>query len=576
MKERWYLQTKKADFNEISRKFNISPILARLLRNRNVIGDENIKKYLSPDIERLSSPWMFKDMDKAVDILKIKIAAGNRIRVICDYDVDGVCSGYILYRSLKKLGAVVDVVVPHRIEDGYGINENLIKKAFDQGIDTILTCDNGIAAYNQVEYAKSLGMTIIVTDHHEVPYTETEQGREYIIPKADAVINHKQKDCGYPFKELCGAMVALQLISALTESYGISKRDVYRLLPYAALATICDVVELQGENRMVVQYGLKMIKNCKDVGLNALIDACKIDKNNIDSYHIGFVLGPCINASGRLDTAKRAMELLCETDREKADILAKSLKELNDERKDMTEEGTRRAIEIAKNYEDKVLVIYLNDCHESIAGIIAGRVREMYNFDKSFGDFQVVAGVDEVGRGPLAGPIVSCAVVLDLNVLDDELILWINDSKKINEKKREELAEIIKEKAVAYYIASRDSKEIDTRGIGVCNNEVFLEACNSLKIKPDLVLSDGYTVKGIQIPNKAVIKGDTKSACIAAASIVAKVYRDSLMKEYSKKYPHYAFEENAGYGTSKHIAGLKEYGPTEIHRMSFLNNILSY
>lgn len=194
MKERWYLQTKKADFNEISRKFNISPILARLLRNRNVIGDENIKKYLSPDIERLSSPWMFKDMDKAVDILKIKIAAGNRIRVICDYDVDGVCSGYILYRSLKKLGAVVDVVVPHRIEDGYGINENLIKKAFDQGIDTILTCDNGIAAYNHVEYAKSLGMTIIVTDHHEVPYTETEQGREYIIPKADAVINHKQKD----------------------------------------------------------------------------------------------------------------------------------------------------------------------------------------------------------------------------------------------------------------------------------------------------------------------------------------------------------------------------------------------
>ena len=187
MKERWYLQTKKADFNEISRKFNISPILARLLRNRNVIGDENIKKYLSPDIEKLSSPWMFKDMDKAVDILKIKIAAGNRIRVICDYDVDGVCSGYILYRSLKKLGAVVDVVVPHRIEDGYGINENLIKKAFDQGIDTILTCDNGIAAYNQVEYAKSLGMTIIVTDHHEVPYTETEQGREYIIPKADAV-----------------------------------------------------------------------------------------------------------------------------------------------------------------------------------------------------------------------------------------------------------------------------------------------------------------------------------------------------------------------------------------------------
>ena len=204
------------------------------------------------------------------------------------------------------------------------------------------------------------------------------------------------------------------------------------------------------------------------------------------------------------------------------------------------------------------------------------RLEEMKAYEKENARYELRCGIDEAGRGPLAGPIVSCAVVLDLNVLDDELILWINDSKKINEKKREELAEIIKEKAVAYYIASRDSKEIDTRGIGVCNNEVFLEACNSLKVKPDLVLSDGYTVKGIQIPNKAVIKGDTKSACIAAASIVAKVYRDSLMKEYSKKYPHYAFEENAGYGTSKHIAGLKEYGPTEIHRMSFLNNILSY
>ena len=203
------------------------------------------------------------------------------------------------------------------------------------------------------------------------------------------------------------------------------------------------------------------------------------------------------------------------------------------------------------------------------------RVRAMYNFDKSFGEYSFVAGVDEVGRGPLAGPIVSCAVVLDLNVVDDDLILWINDSKKLNEKKREELSEIIKEKALAYYISLRDSKEIDSRGIGVCNNEVFLEACNKLKVKPDFVLSDGYTVKGIEIPNKSVVKGDTKSACIAAASIVAKVYRDNLMKEYAKKYPYYAFEENAGYGTSKHIEGIKEYGPTEIHRMSFLTNILS-
>ena len=202
------------------------------------------------------------------------------------------------------------------------------------------------------------------------------------------------------------------------------------------------------------------------------------------------------------------------------------------------------------------------------------RVRAMYDFDKSFGDFNIVAGVDEVGRGPLAGPIVSCAVVLDLNVLEDELLLWINDSKKLSEKKREELAEIIKEKALSYHIASCDSEEIDRRGIGVCNNAVFLDATNSLSVKPDLVLSDGYTIKGIDIPNKSVIKGDTKSANIAAASIVAKVYRDKLMKEYAIKYPYYAFEENVGYGTSKHIEGIKQYGPSKIHRMSFLKNIL--
>ena len=375
----WTVYGKRADFFGIGERFHIDPVTVRVIRNRDVITDEDIDTYLNGSLDRLHDPGLMKNMEKGCNLMLEEIRNKKRIRIISDYDVDGVCSGYILYRSLKKLGAVVDVVVPHRIEDGYGINENLIKKAFDQGIDTILTCDNGIAAYDQVEYAKSLGMTIIVTDHHEVPYTETEQGREYIIPKADAVINHKQKDCGYPFKELCGAMVAFQLISALTESYGISKRDVYRLLPYAALATVCDVVELQGENRMVVQYGLKMIKNCKDVGLNALIDACKIDKNNIDSYHIGFVLGPCINASGRLDTAKKAMELLSETNREKADILATSLKELNDERKAMTEEGTKKAIEIAKDYDDNVLVIYLKDCHESIAGIIAGRVRERCN-----------------------------------------------------------------------------------------------------------------------------------------------------------------------------------------------------
>lgn len=379
MKEKWFLQTKRADFNHIYEKFHISPVIARIIRNRDVIGDEDIYNYLNGDLEKISSPWLFKDMDKAVDILRIKISHESKIRIICDYDVDGITSGYILFRSLKKLGANIDLVVPRRIEDGYGINEKLIKNAYDSGIDTILTCDNGISAYNQVEYAKSLGMNIIITDHHEVPFEETDGKREYIVPNADAVVNHKQADCPYPFKELCGAMVAYQLISALFETEGIGKNELYKLLPYAAIATVCDVVDLKGENRIIVKQGIKKLKDCNDIGINALINACKLDKNNLSSYQFGFVIGPCLNASGRLDTAKRATELLDCIDTQKAEVLAKKLVELNAERKDMTNEGAMTAIEMAQDMDDKVLVLYLKDCHESIAGIIAGRVREKYN-----------------------------------------------------------------------------------------------------------------------------------------------------------------------------------------------------
>ena len=379
MKEKWFLQTKRADFNHIYEKFHISPVIARIIRNRDVIGDEDIYNYLNGDLEKISSPWLFKDMDKAVDILRIKISHESKIRIICDYDVDGITSGYILFRSLKKLGANIDLVVPHRIEDGYGINEKLIKNAYDSGIDTILTCDNGISAYNQVEYAKSLGMNIIITDHHEVPFEETDGKREYIVPNADAVVNHKQADCPYPFKELCGAMVAYQLISALFETEGIGKNELYKLLPYAAIATVCDVVDLKGENRIIVKQGIKKLKDCNDIGINALINACKLDKNNLSSYQFGFVIGPCLNASGRLDTAKRATELLDCIDTQKAEVLAKELVELNAESKDMTNEGAMTAIEMAQDMDEKVLVLYLKDCHESIAGIIAGRVREKYN-----------------------------------------------------------------------------------------------------------------------------------------------------------------------------------------------------
>lgn len=379
MNEKWFLQTKKADFNGIAKKYNISPITARLMRNRDVISEKEINQYLNGTINEISSPWLFKDMDKAVNILSIKINNESKIRIICDYDVDGVCSGYILHTCLKYLGADVDVVVPHRIEDGYGINERLIQQAYDQGVDTIVTCDNGIAAIKQIEYAKELGMTVVVTDHHEVVFEENNGEKKYILPNADAIVNHKQIDCQYPFKELCGAMVAFQFMRALFENMHVSERFILKLLPYGAMATVCDVVELKGENRIIVKEGLEALKTNNDIGINALINQCKLNKKNLDSYHFGFILGPCLNASGRLDTAKKAMDLLECEDEKHAEVLAESLKKLNDERKDLTEKGTKEAIEKAEQLDDSVLVIYLEHCHESIAGIIAGRVREKYN-----------------------------------------------------------------------------------------------------------------------------------------------------------------------------------------------------
>lgn len=379
MNEKWFLQTKKADFNGIAKKYNISPITARLMRNRDVISEKEINQYLNGTINEISSPWLFKGMDKAVNILSIKINNENKIRIICDYDVDGICSGYILHTCLKYLGADVDVVVPHRIEDGYGINERLIQQAYDQGVDTIVTCDNGIAAIKQIEYAKELGMTVVVTDHHEIVFEESNGEKKYILPNADAIVNHKQIDCQYPFKELCGAMVAFQFMRALFENMHVSERFILKLLPYGAMATVCDVVELKGENRIIVKEGLEALKINKDIGINALINQCKLNKENLDSYHFGFILGPCLNASGRLDTAKKAMDLLECEDEKYAEVLAEALKKLNDERKDLTEKGTKEAIEKAEQLDDSVLVIYLEHCHESIAGIIAGRVREKYN-----------------------------------------------------------------------------------------------------------------------------------------------------------------------------------------------------
>ena len=376
---------KKADFNGIAEKYQISPIIARLMRNRDVIGDEAIDFYLNGTVEDLYDGLLMKDMDRAVDILKEKIEEGKKIRVIGDYDIDGVNATYILQQGLAGLGADVDTDIPDRIKDGYGLNQMLIDRALEDDVDTIVTCDNGIAAMSEIAYGKENGMTIVVTDHHEVPYLEENGKKKYLLPPADAVVDPHRADCEYPFKGLCGAAVAYKLVEVLYRVSGKSEQEVEHLqdnlMENVAIATIGDVMDLVGENRVFVKKGLELLKTTKNEGLHALMQCTGVDTANLNTYHIGFVLGPCINAGGRLDTAKRALELLNASNRREAVTLAADLKELNDSRKEMTEEGVEEAvrqIESSSWKDDQVLVVYLPECHESIAGIIAGRIKERY------------------------------------------------------------------------------------------------------------------------------------------------------------------------------------------------------
>ncbi len=380
--EKWVVCTKKADFYGIAEKFRINPVIARLIRNRDVIGDEKIQEYLYGTLADLPSGRKMKDLEKAAEILEKKIQEGCRIRIIGDYDIDGVTSTTILLKGLKRLGAKVDTCIPDRIKDGYGINEHLISKALEDGIDTIVTCDNGIAAYNEITEAKESGMTVVITDHHDVPFRDTKNGRKWIIPPADAVVNPKQQNCPYPNKNLCGAVVAWKLIWIMYENAGIPTEEILTFTELAAVATVGDVMDLQGENRIIVKEGLRQLSHTETPGLKALIQVNNLEHAEISSYHVGFVLGPCINASGRLDTASRALKLLCEQDPVEAARLAGDLIALNESRKAMTEQGKEEAIEKVENSDlknDRVLVIYLPDCHESLAGIIAGRIRELYN-----------------------------------------------------------------------------------------------------------------------------------------------------------------------------------------------------
>ncbi len=381
MKEKWVLLAKGADFEGLAQKFHIDPLTARLIRNRDVVGEEAVEKYLHGGFSQTYSPWLLKDMKTAVGLLLQKAAEKKPVRIIGDYDIDGVCAVYILRRGLRAVGIEADYDIPDRIADGYGINRRLIEKARQDGIDTIVTCDNGIAAAEEVGYAKEQGMTVIITDHHEVPFLGSDSEKRFILPPADAIINPKQQDCAYPYPGLCGAMVACKLVEALFEETGADKEQLSELLEFGAIATIGDVMDLTDENRIIVKCGLEQLHRTGHIGLNALFAVNRLKKEEISPYHIGFVAGPCLNASGRLDSAKRALALLEAEDPVSALRLAEDLKELNDSRKILTEQAVKRAIEMIETtdlHRDKVLVVYLPDCHESIAGIIAGRIREAY------------------------------------------------------------------------------------------------------------------------------------------------------------------------------------------------------
>ncbi|MDO4454379.1 MAG: single-stranded-DNA-specific exonuclease RecJ [Eubacteriales bacterium] len=380
--EKWFVAAKKANFYKIAEEFHISPVTARLIRNRDVVGEQEIRQYLYGSLQDLYDPAKMKGAMETAAILKEKIEQEKKIRIIGDYDIDGVNASYILLQALKRCGAYVDVEIPDRMKDGYGINEQLIDFAYKEGADTILTCDNGIAAIEQIEYGKSLGMTILVTDHHELRYFEENGKRTMVLPDADAIVNPKQPECPYPFKELCGAAVAWKLVQCLYRVMGIPEQESLELLEFAAIATVGDVMNLTGENRILVREGLKKLPFTKNKGLHALIAVNGLSEAKITAYHIGFVLGPCINASGRLDTAKRALALLCSKTEEEAMQLASELKVMNEERKEMTLAGYEQAVQMIETSDlkkDKILVVFLPDCHESLAGIIAGRIREKYH-----------------------------------------------------------------------------------------------------------------------------------------------------------------------------------------------------
>lgn len=379
--EKWIEIRKGGNFMEMAKKYGIDPLIARIIRNRDIIDEKEITEYLYGGKEALHNPHLLKDVDKTAEIIAEGIAEKKAMRIIGDYDIDGVNATYILLDGIRRCGGNVDAAIPDRMKDGYGINEHLIEQALSDGKELLITCDNGIAAINEINFAKEKGMTVVVTDHHEIPYRNTEQGKEFLRSNADAIVNPKQADCPYPCKGICGAVVAWKLVQVLYERMDIPVEEADIFIENAGFATVGDVMDLTGENRILVKLGLKALEHTKNPGMKALIAKNKLSDKPLSAYHIGFVLGPCINASGRLDTAKRSLELLLERDEVKASALAGELVELNESRKYMTQQETQKALEQIEKEgreKDKVLVVYLPECHESLAGIIAGRIREAY------------------------------------------------------------------------------------------------------------------------------------------------------------------------------------------------------
>lgn len=380
--KKWFIKNKVADFKVISKCYGISEIIARLIVNRDIKSNEELETYLYPTLEHMHNPLLMKDMDKACDLLVQKIQEKRKIRIVGDYDVDGVMATYILHEGLKRCGANIDLEIPERIKDGYGINISIIEAAYEEGVDTIITCDNGISALEQIKRAKELGMTVIITDHHDIPFIQEENQRVYVVPEADAVVNPKQADQAYPYDSICGAVVALKLIQVMYNKYKIEEEESNKFLEFAAIATVCDVMDLKNENRVIVKNGLERLQNTRNVGLRALMEETQITDKKIGVYHLGFIIGPCINASGRLESAKLGLSLFMEKDPSEAKKMANQLRELNDERKNMTNNGLAEAVDKLESTnlaQDKVIVVYLPECHESIAGIIAGRIKERYH-----------------------------------------------------------------------------------------------------------------------------------------------------------------------------------------------------